>query len=78
MFDHNRRGLPPADYQEPRDQDDCDCGGDDGRERLTTICCRGQGDVLAGHLDPLSPGPSHESLGHSGGNLAVQPLRGQT
>src|SRR5580692_13191449 len=76
MFYHNWRGLPPADCQEPRDQGNC---GDstDSREKPTTICCRGLGHVLAGHLDPLGPGPSHESLRHSGGNLAVLMLRCQ-
>src|ERR1700722_19435456 len=76
MFEHNRRGLPPADYQESRDQGNC---GDstDSREKPTTICCRDLGHVLAGHLDPLGPGPSHKSLRHSGGNLTVKMLRGQ-
>src|ERR1700722_5830511 len=76
MFEHNRRGLPPADYQKHRDQDNRG-HSTDSCEKPTTICNRGLGQVLAGHLDPLGPGPSHKSLRHSGGNLTVKMLRGQ-
>src|ERR1019366_1517042 len=76
MFDHNWRGLPPADYQEPRDQDNC--GRDaDSREKPPMICCRRQWHVFARKLYPFGPGASGKSLRHSGGNLAAQPLRCQ-